>query len=123
MRRFCCGFNFLGDGEKTFIKSVAAGGIFAALSPLSVAECVEKNLPFAKFDMQKRVFAVGRNYTIIVKFPENLRAKVEVGFLSVLGDDGASDVNGDFFNKPVGTPIPFKVDGNTMRFEVEFGRE
>ena len=37
--------------RKSFIKSVAAGGVFAALSPLSVAECGEKNPPFAKFDM------------------------------------------------------------------------
>ena len=99
MRRFCRGFNFLGDGKKTFIKTVAAGGIFAALSPLSVAECGEKNPPFAKFDMQKRGFAIGRNYPIVVNFPENQCAKVEVGFLSVLGDDGASDVNGDFFQQ------------------------
>ena len=82
-----------------------------------------KESAVCKVRYAKEGFAVGRNYPIIVKFPENLRAKVEGGFLSVLGDDGASDVNGDFFNKPVGTPIPFKVDGNTMRFEVKFGRE
>lgn len=109
--------------RKSFIKSVAAGGVFAALSPLSVAECGEKNPPFAKFDMQKRVFEVGKNYSVAVKFPEKLRGKVEGGFLSVLGDDGASDVNGDFFNKPVGTPIPFKISDGAMRFDIKFGRE
>ena len=46
--------------RKAFLKGIATGGIFAALSPISPAAGKGSSLPFTKFEMKQRVFEAGK---------------------------------------------------------------
>lgn len=46
--------------RNAFLKGIAAGGIFAALSPISRAAGNGGSLPFTKFEMKQRVFEAGK---------------------------------------------------------------
>ena len=108
--------------RKTFLLKIASAGAIATFSPTSLSGAENKSV-VAGFNLSKKIFEVGKEYDVSINFPSNLKDKVAKGFLTVVGDDGASEIDGTLFNRAFGTPLNFKLEQNRIVFKVKFGRE
>ena len=108
--------------RKTFLLKIASASAIATFSPASLSGAENKSV-VAGYNLSKKIFEVGKEYEVSINFPEKLKDKVAKGFLTVVGDDGASEMDGTLFNRAFGTPLNFKLEQNRIVFKVKFGRE
>ena len=108
--------------RKTFLLKMASAGALATIAPNSLG-ATEKKSRFDDFNLSKIIFQVGKECEVSITFPDSMKKKVENAYLTVVGDDGATEMDGSLFNKAFGTPLDYKIDGNKIIFKVKFGRE
>ena len=108
--------------RKSFIGLVSLIG--ACLPFANKVRSEEKPFSVKKgFSISKKIFKTKTEYEIAVSVPPNFRKTLSSAYLTVTGDDGACDMNGDFFNFVGGVPVKFGVVGDKMVFKAKFRRE
>lgn len=108
--------------RKTFLLKIASASAIATLSPTSLSGAQNRSVVVGYY-LSKKIFEVAKEYEISISFPEKFKKDIEKASLTVVGDDGASEMDGTLFNRAFGTPLDFKFDGNKIVFKVKFGRE
>lgn len=108
--------------RKTFLLKMASAGALATIAPTTL-RAEEKKSRYADFDLSKKIFEVGKEFEVSMTFPESKKSQIEKAYLTIVGDDGASEMEGTLFNRAFGTPVDYKIVGNKIVFKVKFGRE